>query len=80
MMQRLEMHMTILKGGLQSHEPHTHVAEEIMIVISGNVDMQIGQQHYKAAPGDLVFIKSGELHAPKNDGKGECSYFAIQFQ
>jgi (S)-ureidoglycine aminohydrolase len=79
-MQRLEMHMTILNEGLKSHDPHTHFAEEMMIVISGVVDIQIGEEHHTASAGDLVFINSGILHAPANAGKGPCSYFAIQFQ
>lgn len=80
MLSRFEIHTTTLNEGLQSHDPHTHIAEELMIVVSGNVDFQIGETHHKAAPGDLVLVRSGILHAPKNDGKGACTYFAIQFQ
>jgi (S)-ureidoglycine aminohydrolase len=80
MMQRLEMHMTTLNESVRSHDPHTHVAEELMIVTSGNVDIQIGESHNKMAAGDLVLLNSGILHAPTNIGKGTCTYYAIQFQ
>jgi len=80
MMQRLEMHQTTLNESIRSHDPHTHVAGELMIVTNGNADIQIGEAHYNMFPGDLVLLNSGVLHAPKNNGKGSCTYFAIQFQ
>lgn len=80
MLQRLEMHVTTLKEGLPSHDPHTHIAEEIILMISGNIEMQLGNTMHKAAPGDVIFVTSGILHAPKNTGKGPATYYAIQWQ
>ena len=80
MLKRAEMHVTTLNEGLQSHDPHTHIAEEILLVINGNIEVQIGENHVGATAGDLVFLSSGILHAPKNIGKGQCMYFAIQWQ
>ena len=79
MLNRFEMHVTTLNEGLKSHEPHTHVAEEMMIILSGEVEMQIGDAFYKGVAGDLYLVKSGVLHAPRNAGKGPCMYYAIQF-
>jgi (S)-ureidoglycine aminohydrolase len=80
MMHRLEMHMTTLNEGLKSHDPHTHVAEEFIIITNGTVDMQIGEEHQKAVAGDIVLLRSGILHNATNIGKGSCTYFAIQFE
>ena len=77
---RFEMHSTSLDAGFASHDPHTHRAEEMILMIKGNVQMQIGQQFYPATSGDLVFLASGVLHALKNVGNERCSYFAIQFE
>lgn len=76
---RFEVHATALNPGFDSHAPHTHRAEEIILMIKGDVTMQIGQNFHKTAPGDLVYLASGDLHAAKNTGNTQCGYFAIQW-
>lgn len=78
--EKFDMHATTLKKGAVSHAPHTHRQEEIIIVRKGNIEMQIGDRFYKAAPGDLIFLNSGIPHALKNLSDGECEYFAFQWQ
>ena len=80
MFERFEMHVTTLNKGMVSHAPHQHRAEEIIILIKGSAEMQIGDQHIKFEPGDLVFLESQVLHALKNTGEGSCEYFAFQWQ
>lgn len=75
-----EMHMTNLNEGTDSHAPHTHVVEEIILVTQGEVEMHIDGQWYPAKPGDLVFLDSMVPHAAKNVGKGQCQYFAFQWK
>lgn len=77
---KFEMHTTALNAGLVSHAPHTHVQEEIILLLKGNVEMQIGDQFYKAAAGDLIFVSSNVPHALKNVGSGQCEYFAFQWR
>jgi (S)-ureidoglycine aminohydrolase len=77
---RFEMHVTTLKEGLNSHAPHTHRPEEIILVIGGDATMQIGDKREAASVGDLVFLGSEVPHALSNTGKGSCSYFAFQWQ
>jgi (S)-ureidoglycine aminohydrolase len=80
MTDRYEMHVTMLKEGMNSHAPHTHRAEEIVLIIRGDVSMQIGDEHKKASAGDLVFLGSEVPHALTNTGKSSCEYFAFQWQ
>ena len=80
MFSRFEMHVTTLNKGLVSHAPHQHKAEEIIILIKGKAEMQIGDVHSKVEPGDLVFLESQGLHALKNTGDEPCEYFAFQWQ
>jgi (S)-ureidoglycine aminohydrolase len=80
MFDRFEMHVTTLNKGLVSHAPHQHRAEEIIILIKGSAEMQIGNEHIKFEPGDLVFLESQVLHALKNKGDEPCEYFAFQWQ
>jgi len=79
MTNRFEMHVTQLKTGLNSHPPHTHRAEEIILVIEGDVRMQIGDRQEKASVGDLVFLGSEVSHNLTNIGSGSCTYFAFQW-
>jgi (S)-ureidoglycine aminohydrolase len=81
LMKRYEMHVTTLNEGLKSHEPHTHVAEEIILMIQGDATMQFGQHNFlRFTTGDVVFLNSMVPHALKNTGKGSCTYFAFQWQ
>jgi len=80
MCKRLEMHVTTLKEGIKSHEPHTHRAEEIVLVIDNNTEMQIADKFYKGGSGDMYYLGSNVSHAIRNDAKGTCTYFAFQFE
>ena len=77
---KFEMHTTALNPGLDSHAQHTHKEEEIILLLRGNVTMHIGNEFYKAAPGDVVFLPSGIPHALKNTGDVQCEYFAFQWR
>ena len=80
MLQRFEMHVTTLNAGIKSHEPHTHSAEEIVLLVNGNTNMQIAQTHQTANGGDLIYLSSNILHAIENIGKISSTYFAFQWQ
>ncbi|WP_276366638.1 cupin domain-containing protein [Chryseolinea sp. H1M3-3] len=80
MSKRLEMHVTTLKEGIKSHEPHTHRAEEIVLIINNKTEMQIGEKFYKGGTGDIYYLGSNVSHAIRNDGVGTCTYFAFQFE
>ena len=80
MSKRFEMHVTTLKEGLRSHAPHTHGAEEIILVIENKNEMQIGDKFYKGDTGDIYYIGSNLLHGIKNIGTETCTYFAFQFE
>jgi (S)-ureidoglycine aminohydrolase len=80
MVKRYEMHVTTLNEGLKSHDPHQHVAEEIILMVQGDATMQIGRDNFmRFTTGDVVFLNSNVSHALKNTGKGQCTYFAFQW-
>lgn len=80
MSKRFEMHVTTLKGSIKSHEPHTHRAEEIVLMIEGNTEMQIGQQFYQGKNGSVFYLGSNVSHAIRNKNTEPCMYFAFQFE
>lgn len=80
MFERMEMHVTTLNEGLKSHDPHTHRADEIVLIISGKTEMQIDRDRIGATAGSLVFLNSMVPHALTNTGSGPCEYFAFQWE
>ena len=68
-LKQFEMHTTALNADSVSHAPHTHIQEEIIMVLRGNVEMYIGGKMYKASAGDLYFISANVPHNLKNIGK-----------
>jgi len=74
-----EMHMTTLNQGIKSHDPHTHFAEEIIIIFEGETEMEIGSKVYKAKPGNVYYAASHIPHAIRNLGRKACRYIAFQW-
>jgi (S)-ureidoglycine aminohydrolase len=77
---RFEMHITTLNPALKSHDPHSHLPEEIILIKSGDVEMQVGDKHYKSTTGGLVFLDSKILHNLSNVGSEATTYFAFQWE
>lgn len=77
---QFEMHTTALNANEESHAPHSHVQEEIVLILRGNVEMYIDGDRYKASAGDLVFLPSRIPHALTNIGEEQCEYFAFQWR
>lgn len=79
MLNKFDIHITTLHVGMKSHDPHTHKNEEIILLLAGNAEMQIGETHQKASGGDAVWLGSMVLHNLTNIGQIPCLYYAIQW-
>jgi (S)-ureidoglycine aminohydrolase len=79
MFERFDVHATVLNNGFNSHDPHTHRAEELILMLNGDSQFQIGQDKVHANNGDAVLMASKVLHAAQNGGTAPCSYYAIQW-
>lgn len=75
-----EMHVTNLNGNIKSHEPHTHSAAEMVLMVKGHTQMQIGDEFYKGNAGDVYFLASDIPHAIENLEDEQCIYFAFQWE
>jgi XRE family transcriptional regulator, regulator of sulfur utilization len=76
----LECHVTTLNAGLQSHPPHKHFNEELIIVREGNVEVLSNNEWKKVGPGSVVFNASNEMHALKNVGSTPAVYHVINWK
>jgi (S)-ureidoglycine aminohydrolase len=79
MLSRFDIHVTQLNQGFNSHPPHTHKNEEIILMLDGNAEMIIGTDKQKANGGDAVWMGSNVSHNLTNVGTTPCLYFAIQW-
>jgi len=80
MFERMEMHVTTLNAGLSSHDPHTHKADEIILMMKGEGEMYIDGSRKRVTEGSLVFLGSMVPHAITNTGSGPCEYFTFQWE
>lgn len=75
-----EMHTTTLTKKGPSHAPHRHVDTEIILMIEGETEMAIEGKTYKAGPGDLYIVESGQFHGIANASDKPCRYFAFKWR
>jgi (S)-ureidoglycine aminohydrolase len=80
MSDRIEMHATTLNPAIKSHEPHTHAPAEIVIMMDGTTEMEIGNGIYQGKTGDIYFLGSNIPHAIRNIGDKQCMYLAFQWE
>lgn len=79
MFSEFEMHATTLNSGLESHPPHVHRAEEILLLMKGNATEHIGTKDYGFAVGDIILLRPNILHGVKNTGTEQCWYYAFKW-
>jgi len=76
----LECHVTTLNPGLQSHPPHKHANEELVIIREGTVEVLVDGTWKRVGPGSVVFNASNQLHALKNVGTTPAVYHVINWK
>ena len=79
MLNRFDIHITSLNPEINSHEPHTHKNEEIILMIDGVGEMQLGASKQTIVTGDAAWVESEIPHNFTNTGKRPAVYFAIQW-
>jgi quercetin dioxygenase-like cupin family protein len=55
---------------------HTHPGEEIVYVIEGSLEYEIGGKPAKVKAGDVLFVPAGTVHTAKNLGTGNAAELA----
>jgi quercetin dioxygenase-like cupin family protein len=76
---QLEMHVTTLNPGLESHPPHRHVNEELIILREGECETLSDGKWVKVGPGSVVFNASNSLHGFRNIGTVPATYHVINW-
>ena len=78
-LEKIEVHVTTLRPGMASHQPHHHAWEELLLVKEGDLEVSINGQMHHAGPGTLVFFASHDLHNSTNAGDKPATYYVINF-
>jgi quercetin dioxygenase-like cupin family protein len=76
---QLEMHVSTLNPGLESHPPHRHVNEELIILREGECETLSNGSWIKVTPGSVVFNASNSLHGFRNVGTVPAVYHVINW-
>jgi XRE family transcriptional regulator, regulator of sulfur utilization len=77
---QLEMHETILGPGTQTHAPHKHEHEEIVIVVEGTMEAYMDGKTETAEAGSVVYFASNQMHSSRNIGSGPLRYQVIELR
>ena len=76
----IEMHETVLGPGVETHPPHKHEHEEIIIVLEGSVESFLEGKTEVAEAGSVIVNGSNLMHTVKNAGTTPCRYYVIELR
>ena len=76
----LECHVTTLKPGTNSHAPHQHPEEEVIILKEGTLEALINGEWKRVAPGSVIFFASNILHGVRNVGETPAVYHVLMWR
>lgn len=79
-LEELEIHITTLRPGEESHPPHRHVNEEILIVKEGTFEALVNGELKRGGAGSLIFQASNQLHNIRNVGSTPATYHVINWK
>jgi quercetin dioxygenase-like cupin family protein len=78
-MDKLEVHITTLNPGMESHPIHRHPWEEILLIKDGDFELSINGRKQHAGPGAMVFLASNDPHNARNVGSRPATYYVLNF-
>ena len=76
----VETHETILGVGVETHAPHKHIHEEIIIVVEGIVETYNEGKTELVEAGSVIFYGSNQMHSARNAGKVPARYYVIELR
>ena len=77
---KIECHETVLGPGLETHPPHKHEHEEIMIVVEGTVEANMEDKKVTVPAGSVVVFGSNQMHNARNAGSTPSRYYIVELR
>jgi XRE family transcriptional regulator, regulator of sulfur utilization len=78
-LEKLEVHITTLNPGAESHPVHRHPWEEMLLIKDGEFEVSANGHKERAEAGALVFLASNDPHNARNVGTKPGTYYVINF-
>jgi XRE family transcriptional regulator, regulator of sulfur utilization len=72
------VHETTQPAGAAPNPAHRIQHSELIVVREGTLEFHHDGKVERAAPGSIIYVAYGTLHAVKNVGKGPARYVVIQ--
>jgi quercetin dioxygenase-like cupin family protein len=76
----IEMHETVLGAGVETHPPHRHEHEEIVIVVEGSLDVHLEGKTEIGETGSVLFFGSNQAHTVRAAGTFPCRYYFVKLR
>jgi XRE family transcriptional regulator, regulator of sulfur utilization len=76
----LEMHETVLGPGTETHPPHTHPHQEIIIVVEGTVEVFVDGKTETVEAGSVIFYEPSKPHSLRNIGATPARYYVVELR
>jgi len=77
---KIECHETVLGPGLETHPPHKHEHEEIMVVTAGTVEANLNGVKQTVRAGSVVVFGSNQIHNARNAGTTPSRYYIVELR
>jgi quercetin dioxygenase-like cupin family protein len=62
---------SIEEGAGSGEEPYSHDSdEECVVVLKGQLEFWVGEEHFRLSEGDALLFESRRLHRNRNPGPG----------
>lgn len=73
----LDLHETELAPGLAPHPPHHHEHEELLMLQTGTLEVNIAGKVTRVGPGSIVYVATNQEHGWHNAGDTPANYFVL---
>lgn len=80
----LTCHVSVLEPGVSPHPPHTHIEEEILIVLDGEAELILERGAAKSTvpvrAGDIAYYPNDQGHTLRCTGDGPVTYLMLKWK
>jgi transcriptional regulator with XRE-family HTH domain len=77
-MKKMEpVRITAPAGYVSGKQSDVHYGEEFLFVLSGKIEISIGEAAHKLAQGDSIYLSAGTPHQWRNPGKDEAKVISV---
>lgn len=77
---KVQMHETELGPGVESHPPHQHEHEEMIILTTGTLEANLNGNKVPVPTGSVVVFGSNQPHNVRNPGTVPANYYVIELR